>query len=169
MQVTHPYKDWNAIRPYVDHLRNFTLRAFTHISKHEGKKLDPKARECIFWGYGYDTKGYLQFDCERKKIMFSRDLHFNENEFRSQQELSDGMDQKLVKIQQSCDEEDLYEESGTPLRRQSTSEEHPPTHLGVTVANDKSFTEPTTVRQTLSGLDAELWSGEIEQGMNSLK
>ena len=101
--------------------------------------------------------------------MFSRDAQFNENEFQSQKELSDGMDQKLVKIQQSCDEEDLYEESGTPLRRQSTSEEHSPTHLGVTVANNKSFTEPTTVRQTLSGFDAELWSGEIEQEMNSLK
>lgn len=48
--MTHPYKDWNAIRPYVDDLRNFSLRAFTHISKHEGKKLDPKARECIFLG-----------------------------------------------------------------------------------------------------------------------
>ena len=88
--------------------------------------------------------------------MFSRDVHFNENEFRSQQELSDGMDQRLIKIQKPCDEEDLYEESSNPLRRQSTSEEHPPTHLGVTVANDKSFTEPTTVRQTLSGFDAEL-------------
>ena len=128
-----------------------------------------KLESVYFGGYGNDTKGYLQFDCERKKIMFSRDAQFNENEFQSQKELSDGMDQKLVKIQQSCDEEDLYEESGTPLRRQSTSEEHSPTHLGVTVANNKSFTEPTTVRQTLSGFDAELWSGEIEQEMNSLK
>ena len=79
------------------------------------------------------------------------------------------MDQKLVKIQQSCDEEDLYEESGTPLRRQSTSEEHPPTHLGVTVANDKSSSQPTTVRQTLSGSDAELWNDEMKQEMNSRK
>ena len=30
--------------------------------------------------------------------MFSRDVQFNENEFQSQKELSDGMDQKLVKI-----------------------------------------------------------------------
>ena len=79
------------------------------------------------------------------------------------------MDQKLVKIEQFCDEEDLYEESNTPLRWQSTSEEHPPTHLGVTVANDESSAEPTTVRQTLSGSDAELWNDEMKQEMNSRK
>lgn len=67
---------------------------------------------------------------ERKSLMFSRNVQFNENEFGTHKELSDGMDQKLVKIEQSFDDEDLSENSDTPLRRQSTSEDTLPVTLG---------------------------------------
>ena len=51
-------------------------------------------------------------------------------------ELSDGMDQKFVKIEQSYDEEDMSEGSDTPLLRQSTRQRHPPGHFEVFVAGE---------------------------------
>ena len=73
-----PYEAWTTKKPSVAHLRVFSCDAYTHIPKDERGKLDPKAKKCIFVGYREETKGYRLYDPVRAKIIFSRDVVFNE-------------------------------------------------------------------------------------------
>ena len=73
-----PYEAWTGEKPKVDHIRIFGCQAFVHVPKDERKKLDSKSKKCIFMGYGTTTKGYRLYDPLKKKIVFSRDVIFNE-------------------------------------------------------------------------------------------
>ena len=58
----------------------FGCDAFAHVSKDERGKLDPKSKKCILLGYGERRKGYRLFDPEKEKVIYSRDVIFNEEE-----------------------------------------------------------------------------------------
>ena len=73
-----PYEEWTAKKPTVSRLRVFGCDDYTHVPRDERGKLDPKAKKCIFVGYGEETKGYRLYDPVRGKIIFSRDVLFNE-------------------------------------------------------------------------------------------
>ena len=73
-----PFESWAGKKPKVDHLRVFGCDAYAHVSKDERQKLDPKAKKCIFVGYGDKTKGYRLYNPERGKVFHSRDIKFNE-------------------------------------------------------------------------------------------
>ena len=62
-----------------DNLRVFSCRAFVHIPKDERFKLDPKANQCIFLGYGHEEFGYRLYDPVDKKVVRSRDVVFLED------------------------------------------------------------------------------------------
>ena len=47
-----PCEAWMQKKPEVARPRVFGCEAFAHISKDERHKLDPKARKCVFLGYG---------------------------------------------------------------------------------------------------------------------
>ena len=49
--------------------------------KDERRKLDFKSRRCILLGYTNNQKGYRLYDTERRKIIHSCDIQFNELEF----------------------------------------------------------------------------------------
>ena len=46
----------------------FGCSAYTHVPKDERKKLDPKAKKCIFLGYGTVRKGYGLYDNKTSKM-----------------------------------------------------------------------------------------------------
>ena len=71
------YQAWRYERPTVNHLRIFGCTAFAHVSKDERKKLDSKARKCIFLGYRSETKGYRLYDPERRRVFHSRDVNIS--------------------------------------------------------------------------------------------
>ena len=73
-----PFEAWTGKNPTVCHLRVFGCDAYAHIPKDERGKLDPKAKKCIFVGYGEVTKGYRLYDPVCGKIIFSRNMVFNE-------------------------------------------------------------------------------------------
>ena len=52
-----------------------------HVPRDKRRKLDPKAKKCIFVGYGKETKGYRLFDLVRGKITFSWDVVLNEEAY----------------------------------------------------------------------------------------
>ena len=56
----------------------FGCDAFVHVPKDERGKLDLKARKYILVGYGKETKAYRLYDTSQKKILYSRDVQFNE-------------------------------------------------------------------------------------------
>ena len=54
-------------------MRIFSCRAFIHIPKDERLKLDSKAKQCIFMGYGDEEFGYSLWDPMSKKIVNLKD------------------------------------------------------------------------------------------------
>ena len=61
------------------HLRMFGCDAYAHVPKDERGKFYLKARECILLCYGEEIKGYRSYDVTEKKILYSRDVEFNED------------------------------------------------------------------------------------------
>ena len=61
------------MKPNVNHLREFGCSAYTHVPKDERTKLDPKAKKCIFLGYGTVRNLY---DNKTSKIVYSCDVVF---------------------------------------------------------------------------------------------
>ena len=59
-------------------IRVFGCQAFVHVPKDERKKLDSKSKKCILLGYGTTTKGCSLYDPLKKRVLFSRDVIFNE-------------------------------------------------------------------------------------------
>ena len=74
-----PEKFWTGKEVSYDHLRVFGCRAFVHIPKDERSKLDPKAKQCIFLGYGHEEFDYRLYDPVGKKVVRSRDVVFLED------------------------------------------------------------------------------------------
>ena len=62
------FKAWTSRKPNVKHLHVFGCEVYAHVPKDEPKKLDSKARKCIFLGYGTKTNGYRLYDPERAKV-----------------------------------------------------------------------------------------------------
>ena len=89
LQGKTPYEAWHNEKPGVDHIHVFGCEVYVHIPKDEQHKLYSKAKKCILLGYGEETKGYRLYDVENKKILYSRDVRFNEGEVQSQQPSED--------------------------------------------------------------------------------
>ena len=71
-----PQEVWYNSPIDYSNLRVFGCPAYIHVS--EGK-LEPRARKCIFMGYGLGVKGYRVWCEKTKKIITSRDVVFDEN------------------------------------------------------------------------------------------
>ena len=96
-----PFEAWSKEKPAVGHLRVFGCDAYAHVPKDERKKLDSKAKKCIFVGYGEETKGYRLYDPARAKIIFSRDVVFKEEKGG---ETTDPEGEQYVELDLSHDE-----------------------------------------------------------------
>jgi len=64
---------WYKKKASFNHLRVFRCKSFFHIPKDERKKLDVKAKECIYIGSPKDEFGYKLWDHIKKKVVRSRD------------------------------------------------------------------------------------------------
>ena len=51
---------------------------YAHVLRDERAKFGTKTRKCIMMGYGNVTKGYRLYDAIEGKIIYSRDVQFNE-------------------------------------------------------------------------------------------
>ena len=138
-------------KPKVGHLKVFGCATYCHVPSDERHKLDSKSRKCIFLGYSENQKGYQLYDVERKRIVNSRDVDFNETAY--------GFEKVNVnKVQQSHNEQVELSTVELTLRR-STRTRQPPVYYEtyVNVAGNV-VAEPLTVKQTFGGEDREkLW------------
>ena len=80
----------------------FGCKAFARVPKDERGKLDSKAKNCILVGYGDETKAYPLYDPLKKRICFSRDVCFKENEH--------GFEDEVTHLRQQYVELDLWSE-----------------------------------------------------------
>ncbi|CAA7051764.1 unnamed protein product [Microthlaspi erraticum] len=73
-----PMEKWCGHKPNVSHLKVFGSICYVHIPDQRRRKLEAKAKRCIFIGYSNQTKGYRVFNLENEKIEISRDVEFEE-------------------------------------------------------------------------------------------
>ena len=170
-----PFEALYGKKPNVKHLRAFGCVCYPLIMKDERKKLDPVAKWCILVGYGTEVKGYRVYNPDRVgKIMYSRDVKFNESEFRFEKESSSQKPISRVELEvSSADESDaevnVEVEPEEPVVRRSGRIRQRPDYYGeyVSVAADgqKEPDEESGAEETEeSGAEETEESGAEESG-----
>lgn len=76
-----PEERWSGADAHHQHLRVFGCLAHAHIPDSKRKKLDAKSQSCTFLGYCTDRKAYRLLSHNLQKVIFSRDVVFNETVF----------------------------------------------------------------------------------------
>jgi transposase InsO family protein len=71
-----PYEVWSGKPTDYTGLRVFGCPAYYHVS--EGK-LEPRSKKGLFMGYGAGVKGYRIWSPAERRVIFSRDVIFDEN------------------------------------------------------------------------------------------
>ena len=74
---TTPEELWSGMKPDISHLRIFGCPAYALIQPRD-HKFAPKAEKCIFLGYATNSKAYRLWNNEKRKLILSRDVKFDE-------------------------------------------------------------------------------------------
>ena len=172
-----PHEAWTKVKPRVEHLRVFGCDAYAHIPKDERQKLDSKMRKCIFLGYGKETKGYQLYDPNEGKVIFSRDVKFNEGE-KEEGTVTNNAPVHLIELDftdncemtsdsENCPTEQPIAES---IPRRSERERQPPDFYGVKVnVTSQSPKEPKSIEEAINSPEKSKWEKAMETEMQSLK
>ena len=142
-------------------------------------------------GYGMQTKGYRLYDILSRKVMFSRDVIFNENKFIKENQddnavlqlVAENMTQEETshKVESSWidfdDEPITNEDLDKPNQNKeveseprTTRKRNPPSYFGEWVNLAKVDNEdPKNVKEALSSEHATEWKQAMENEINSLK
>ena len=176
-----PFEAWTKEKPKIEHLRVFGCDAYAHIPKDERKKLESKSRKCIFVGYGESVKGYRLYDPNRAKVIYSRDVLFNEKRSKIESEPIQEEKEQYVELEFATDhhedevicddrERDTTEVSTESIIRRSQRVRRAPDFYGarVNVANSQLM-EPTSLKEALASPEREKWSTAMENEMKSLR
>ena len=73
-----PHELWYGKKPTVRHLRVWGCTAYAYVAQEKRSKFDAKAVKCIMIGYSESSKAWRLWDTERKRLIVSRDVTFNE-------------------------------------------------------------------------------------------
>ena len=184
-----PFEAWYGKKPCVKHLKVFGCTVYSHVAKDERKKLDPKAKKCIFLGYAAQRKGYRLYDTERSSVVFSRDVVFNESStgIKTEQE-----EKRLIQVEMFLEEEPELEENSdqdrmpdedetehhpegeTPAvdqipQRKSTREVRRPDYYGAQVyMATKLQKDPESVEEALFSAEKKKWKAAMQKEMDSI-
>lgn len=74
---TTPYEAFHGKRPDVGHLRVFGCRAWAYNPAEVRRKMQPRAKQGVFMGYGRNKMGYRAR--VEGKVITSRDVHFDKS------------------------------------------------------------------------------------------
>ena len=77
-QLMHKSKVWTGKPINYSNLKIFGRQAYVHVQEQQRSKLDPKSKQCIFFGYEKGMKGYKLWDPVARQIVISEDVVFNE-------------------------------------------------------------------------------------------
>jgi len=161
-----PHEAWFGEKPKVKHFRVFGCDAFAHIPRDERGKFDPKTRKCILVGYSLQSKAYCLYDFQRKKLIVSRDVKFNEEEKGIQMSSEHETDRdEYITIETTEENTDIgsaaeperQTEEESPQEQQvrrSARERHPPKYYGRSEQTHLADSEdPTTFEEAISSAD----------------
>ncbi|KAJ9552467.1 hypothetical protein OSB04_016512 [Centaurea solstitialis] len=79
LQQKSPYEVLHGISPAYNLLKVWGCACFVQLQPHEHTKLQPRARLCLFLGYGIEHKGYRCWDPISKRLRISRNVTFRED------------------------------------------------------------------------------------------
>jgi len=74
-----PFEAWHGKKPRVDHLRTFGCTAHVKVIGPGISKLSDRSKKMVFLGYEPGTKGYRLYDPDRRRLVISRDVVFEED------------------------------------------------------------------------------------------
>ena len=170
-----PHQAWFGQKPGVKHLRVFGCAAYTHIPRDERGKLDSKSKKCSLLGYGNVRKGYRVFDHATQKVLYSRNVVFNEDDTGTVQ-LYDENDECVSHTLDLLPSEPDKEERTTepiiepqPIPRRSTSERRPVDHYGTWQSHSVIHSEPSTLAEAKNSQDKVKWMEAMDKEMRSLE
>lgn len=82
-----PAEIWFGTKPNLSNLRIFGCECYNHVPAEKRSKLQPKARKCVMLGYGSSFGTYRIWDIEQRKLIFGRNITFNEASVLTQSKL----------------------------------------------------------------------------------
>ncbi|BBG92635.1 hypothetical protein Prudu_000428, partial [Prunus dulcis] len=74
-----PFEAYTGRKPGIAHLKIFGSPCHVLIPSALRHKLEENSHKCILVGYGLCEKGYRIFDPSSRKVILSRDVHFDED------------------------------------------------------------------------------------------
>ena len=121
-----PHEVWCGKKASLRHLRVFGCEAYVHVLKEKITKLDYKAQNCIFIGYGDGIKGYKCWNPKSQKIVYSHDVIFREVSESLKKEEQPKKDE-AEKVQFELQDEDSASEYESTEEDEVVEEEEPQT------------------------------------------
>ena len=114
-------------------------------------------------GYGTETKEYWLYDEKYVKVLYSRNVLFNESSCGIQKESIEQEEKCYITIESKDEEIIVDEPSQPPVLRRSERERQPPDYYReqVSIINDK-LKEPKTVKEALTGPYETQWLSAME-------
>lgn len=189
---TTPYSLWFKKKPSVSHLRIFGSKCFVHIDDSKRKKMEPKAKEGVFTGYGSSDKIYRIWDESRNSVDIVTNVKFDEQVSVKQPLLIDDFDDeesvevggelkgeeaKSDKVEESDGSE--YEDTVTtsptipPPVKNAIRKPSLPLQVKLRDRIPKNYVnwvtdDPLTPDEALNREDGHLWLDAMKDEMNSL-
>ena len=158
-----PHEAWTGEKPKVDHLRIFGCQVFVHIPKDERKTLDSKSKKCVLMGYETTTKGYRLYDPYKRKVIFSRDVIFNEQKCGIE-ELTQQEPQKYVYLDYSDEPLEINSPEPSVPRRHSERVRKQTEFYGYQ-CNITDINEPKSVSEAQAN---QIWADAMKNEIDSL-
>lgn len=154
--------------------RMFGCPLYTHIPSDDSSKNDPKAHRCIFLNFGEEVKGFKLCDPVTKKVLFSRDVTFDEinqsNDDAIEVELKDEESKKISGEVEQPQEVELGPSIAHDRPRRTIKT---PFKFGwkdeVNYALIISEGDLTSYKETINVEDKESWMGIIVEKMEALR
>lgn len=81
LKAKMPYELLHGKMLSYSHIRSFGCLAYVHDHDLPRDKFRARSRVCIFLGYPFNKKGCRFYDLDKRKIIYSRDIVFDETKF----------------------------------------------------------------------------------------
>ena len=182
-----PYERYYGRKPSVSHMRVFGCVSYAWVPDISRKKLDKKTETYRFVGYDKKTRGYRLVDPVTKKLVISRDVSFNEDDFgipRLSVSCTDDKTEDIpvatIKPEEDENEGKLpaaTESTDVPDLRRSQREINPPVRYGFDEYADhvkhsalcvNQISEPQTLSEALNSEYSSQWKHAADSEYNSL-
>jgi hypothetical protein len=182
-----PFEEWEKKRLNLSNMHTWGCLAKVNVSINKKRKLGPKTVDCVFFGYAIHSVGYRFLiinsevpDMHVGTIMESRDAIFFENKFPMKITHSTTGHEYVTPHEHEHDHEMF-----TPVQQIEEPHKQNPKKDDIVVTRKskrqrvaKSFgndyivylvdNTPTTIEQTYSSPDVDLWQESVRSEMDSI-